>query len=162
MPAGLVGQGAEFSRSSCVLVKLTVRQPKRVSISLALSLQNLSAPPFPFIGMLGLVPGLTQTHTETEISALPSSSLPWTYPSGSTAKLPSLRMTLDHFSPPAHSSQSGGQGRGATAVSGLWLCHYRAADIYTVHNAHSPTNWIAFVPQISFENAFSKHPKLEP
>lgn len=39
MPAGLVGQGAEFSRSSCVLVELTARQPKRVSIS-ALSLRR--------------------------------------------------------------------------------------------------------------------------
>lgn len=45
MPGGLVGQGAEFSRSSCVLVKLTVRQPKRVSISL-LSLYR-SLPPLP-------------------------------------------------------------------------------------------------------------------
>lgn len=33
MPGGLVGQGAEFSRSSCALVELTARQPKRVSIA---------------------------------------------------------------------------------------------------------------------------------
>lgn len=71
MPGGLVGQGAEFSRSSCVLVKLTVRQPKRVSISLPSLSTKPSAPPFPFIGMLGLLPGLTQTHTQPEISAQP-------------------------------------------------------------------------------------------
>lgn len=73
MPGGLVGQGAEFSRSSCVLVKLTACQPERVSISLlslSLSLQKPPAPPFPSIGMLGSTPGLTQTHTQPEISAL--------------------------------------------------------------------------------------------
>ena len=82
MPGGLVGQGAEFSRSSCVLVKLTVRQPKRVSISLlsrSLATKPLPPLPSPSIGMLGSVPGLTQTHTQPEISALslsPPPSLP--------------------------------------------------------------------------------------
>lgn len=81
MPGGLVGQGAEFSRSSCVLVKLTVRQPKRVSIS---PLSPRAAPPLLSIGMLGFVPGLTQTHTQPEISVLPSplpplNLSPWLY-----------------------------------------------------------------------------------
>lgn len=113
MPGGLVGQGAEFSRSSCVLVELTVRQPKRICISFSFSkTPPPPAPAFPSIGMLGLVPGLTQTHTGPEISAPPP--FPWTYPSGSTEKLPSLRMTLDHFSPLAHSSpRAGREGRGA-------------------------------------------------
>lgn len=82
MPGGLVGQGAEFSRSSCVLVKLTVRQPKRVPISLlSLSKKTLPPLPSPSIGMLGLVPGLTQTHTQPEISAPPPArSLPPSLP----------------------------------------------------------------------------------
>lgn len=70
MPGGLVGQGAEFSRSSCVRVKLTVHQSKRVSISLPSLSKTLAPLPSLSIGMLGLVPGLTQTHTQPEISAL--------------------------------------------------------------------------------------------
>lgn len=59
MPGGLVGQGAEFSRSSCVLVKLTVRQPKRVSISLpSLSLQNPPPLPSPSSACLACCPDL--------------------------------------------------------------------------------------------------------
>lgn len=83
MPGGLVGQGAEFSRSSYVLVKLTVRQPKRVSISLlsrSLATKPLLPLPSPSIGMLGSVPGLTQTHTQPEISALSIPSLPPSLP----------------------------------------------------------------------------------
>ncbi len=58
MPGGLVGQGAEFSRSSCVLVKLTVRQPKRVSISLLFSLQTLLPLPSPPSACLAQCPDL--------------------------------------------------------------------------------------------------------
>lgn len=142
MPGGLVGQGAEFSRSSCVLVELTVRQPKRVSISPLLSLSHSPPPlPFPSIGMLGLVPRLTQTHTQPEISAPHSNPLP---------PPPSLNLSLclnreasitpddiGSFPPPAHSSQRGGQGGGEggrgvkTGRLLLLLCDYIITDQQT-------------------------------
>lgn len=141
-----------FSRAGCRIFQKQLcaseadRAPAQKGFYLfpfSLSKKNsFPPPPSPSISMLGSAPGLTQTHSRPEISAHlpfspPSSAFPWTYPSGSAEKLPSLRMTLDHFSPPAHSSQRGGQGRGAAAVSALWLYHYRAADMYTVYQAQA-------------------------
>lgn len=147
MPGGLVGQGAEFSRSSCVLVKLTARQPERVSISLLSLSLSKSLPPLPSppSACLARRPDLLKLTLNQKYPLSPPSSLPWTYPSGWTEKLPSLRMTLDHFSPPAHSSQRGGQGRGAAAVPALWLYHYRAADMYTVYQAQPVISILYFV-----------------
>ena len=134
MPGGLVGQGAEFSRSSCVLVELTVRQLKRVSISplslflsLSRSLQNLSRPSLPPpSACLAQCPDLLKlTLNQKYPLSLPLPSLP-----PSPEHIPLAQQRSFHHSgwhwiislPPAHSSQRGGQGRGVAADSAL--CDY--------------------------------------
>lgn len=175
MPGGLVGQGAEFSRSSCVLVRLTVCQPKRVSISL-LSLSK--APPFPSIGMLGLVPGLTQTHTQPEISAPPSLSP--SLPPPSSEHIPLAQQRSFHHSGwhwiiflplhiPAKEEDKGGE-RLLLLLCDYIITEQQTCIQYIKHNLSlayfiwwwlntsvlllDPTNWIAFVPSAAELNCF--------
>ena len=154
MPGGLVGQGAEFSRSSCVLAKLTVRQPKSVSIS-PLSLQTPPSPlPSPLSACLAWCPDLLKLTLNQKYPLSPS-------PPPSAEHIPLAQQRRFHhsgwhwiiFSPPAHSSQRGGQGRGAAAVAALWLYHYRAADMYTVYQAQ-PVISILYVMVAKYKCAF--------
>lgn len=142
MPGGLVGQGAEFSRSSCVLVKLTVRQPKRVSISL----QNPSRPSLTLYRHAWLgARTYSNSHSTRNIRSLPLPPLnisQWLY---REASITPDDIGWFFFPPPqpAHSSQRAGQGRGVAAVSALWLYHYRAAD--TVHQAQPVISILYFM-----------------
>lgn len=156
MPGGLVGQGAEFSRSSCVLVKLTARQPKRVSISLLSLSKTLPPLPSPPSACLAWCPDLLKLTLNQKYLLSPPPS-PKHFPLAQQRSFHHSGWHWIIFLPqhiPAKEEDKGG------VVSALWLYHYRAADMYTVYWAQ-PVISILYLMMAKYKCAFVGSDQLD-
>lgn len=133
MPGGLVGQGAEFSRSSCVLMELTARQPKRVSIS-TLSLhrekkKKKTHPPLPYppSAYLACRPDLLKLTLHQKyplcLALLHTSRL-----CKEASSTSNCRRILFHL---LHIPTEGAGGGGGVGALPFWLCGYTMTEQHT-------------------------------